>query len=50
MKNYKLGTLDFAELDREQMDALRKAEQVINREGQKPVYLMALCEFSSRSS
>ena len=44
MKNNKLGELNFAELNEEDMNALKAAEDVINKASGKRVFLMALCK------
>lgn len=43
MKNNKLGELNFADLNEEEMQALKNAEDVINKASGRKVYLMALC-------
>lgn len=42
MKSNALGNLNFANLDEEDLKALKKAEEVINKHSGKEVFLMAM--------
>lgn len=42
MKTNALGDLNFASLDEEDLKALQKAEEVINKHSGKKVFLMAM--------
>lgn len=44
MKNNTLGELNFADLNDDEMKALKKAEEAINRVSGKKVFLMAMCK------
>jgi len=43
MKNTNLTELDFADLSQEDLQALKNAEEVINRARDKKIFLMAIC-------
>lgn len=44
MKTNGLGELNFAELNDDDLMALKKAEEVINKHSGKKVFLMAMCK------
>jgi len=44
LKNSTLGELSFAELNEEELQALKNAEDVINKISGRRVYLMALAK------